>query len=239
VRMERAHVAAWPALSAAVIDGWLWRSSGGGSQRANSVSTIDFLGNDLAVALADVEDRYRQRGAPALFQTFDETSPAGLATVLRARGYHESGSTVTMFKRSGVTQAVPQIEMRDHAWAEWRSIYFGEITENRRLVNALILDRIPAPCRFFGYRHDGEIVSTALCVVTFGCAVIECVATRLDARRRGTARALITALEGWATGQGVDWIGLQVVPSNASAVRLYETLGFVPGATNGSWSSRF
>jgi GNAT superfamily N-acetyltransferase len=238
VRMERAHVAAWPALSTAVIDGWLWRSSGGGSQRANSVSTIDFLGNDPAAALTDAEDRYSQRGAPALFQTFDETSPAGLAAVLRARGYHESGSTVTMFKRSGgVTQAVAQIEMRDHAWAEWRDVYLREITENRRLVNALILDRISTRCRFFGYRQDGEIVSTALCVVAFGCAVIECVATRSVARRQGTARAVLIALEGWATRQGADWIGLQVVPSNASAIRLYETLGFVPGATNSFWSS--
>jgi hypothetical protein len=44
VHMERAHVFAWPALRTAVIDGWLWRASGGGSQRANSVSTIDFHG---------------------------------------------------------------------------------------------------------------------------------------------------------------------------------------------------
>jgi len=46
VRMERAHVQAWPALHTARIDGWLWRASGGGSQRANSVSTIDFTGTD-------------------------------------------------------------------------------------------------------------------------------------------------------------------------------------------------
>src|SRR3978361_2015412 len=58
VRMERAHVLAWPALSTANIDGWLWRSSGGGSQRANSVSTVDFTGNNLDHAIDAVERRY-------------------------------------------------------------------------------------------------------------------------------------------------------------------------------------
>ena len=59
VRMERAHVLAWPALNTAIIDGWLWRSSGGGSNRANSVSTIDFHGADLEAAIAEVESRYQ------------------------------------------------------------------------------------------------------------------------------------------------------------------------------------
>jgi hypothetical protein len=65
VRMERAHVRAWPALHTAAIDGWHWRSSGGGSQRANSVSTIDFAGNDVNAAIEAVEARYRALGMPA------------------------------------------------------------------------------------------------------------------------------------------------------------------------------
>ena len=54
VRMERAHVLAWPALRTRTIDGWLWRSSGGGSLRANSVSAIDFTGNDVHAAIDTV-----------------------------------------------------------------------------------------------------------------------------------------------------------------------------------------
>src|ERR1700734_1637215 len=44
-RLERLHVRAWPAGETARLDGWLWRWSGGASQRANSVATIDFTGN--------------------------------------------------------------------------------------------------------------------------------------------------------------------------------------------------
>ena len=39
----------------------------------------------------------------------------------------------------------------------------------------------------------------------------------------------------WAAGQDADWIGLQVVASNIPAVRLYDQLGFVGGATNRFW----
>jgi ribosomal protein S18 acetylase RimI-like enzyme len=237
VRMERAHVLAWPALNTAILDGWLWRASGGGSQRANSVSTIDFFGDDLEATLADVEERYRQRGAPARFQIFDETSPAGLATILQTRGYHETEPTVTMFKRIEAAAGVVGIEQRDHPWAEWQACYLGEITADRRTVNTRIVERIPGPRRFFGYRRDSRIISTALCVTGFGCAVIECVTTRSDERRQGAARSVLAALEAWAARQAVDWIGLQVVASNTPAVKLYQQLGFMPGATNRYWVS--
>jgi GNAT superfamily N-acetyltransferase len=235
VRMERAHVLAWPALRAASIDGWLWRSSGGGSLRANSTSTIDFTGKDPEAAIAKVESRYHAIGAPARFQTFGDTSPAGLADRLRRRGYQQIDPTTTMFKRiePGATQG--DVEIRDHAWNEWRDVYLNEITESRRAINALILDRIPAPRAFLGCRRGGEIVATALCVIGFSCAVIECVTTRTDARRQGAAMAVLAALEHWASEQDADLIGLQVVSDNTRAVTLYERLGFVPGATNSFW----
>lgn len=235
VRMERAHVLAWPALKTDVIDGWLWRSSGGGSQRANSVSTVDFHGTDVEASIAEVEARYGTLGHPMRFQTFDETSPMGLAETLRTRGYAESEATITMFKHVESSSMPSDVETRDHAWAEWRGVYLGEITESRRAVNALILDRIPTSSAFFGCRRDGEIIATALCVVGFGCAVIECVATRGDRRRQGAAQSVLTALETWAAKQTAEWIGLQVVASNTPAIALYERLGFVAGATNRFW----
>jgi len=235
IRMERAHVRAWPALRTADIDGWLWRSSGGGSQRANSVSTIDFRGGSAGDAIDAVEAGYRAVDLPVRFQTFDETSPPELPYLLRERGYRQGDPTTTMFKRIASTALSADIDVRDVAWEVWRQVYLNAITESRRAVNAIILDRIPGPCAFFGCRRNGEIVATALCVVSFGCAVIECVATRSDLRRSGAARAVLAALEHWASGQDVDWIGLQVVASNEPAIALYRSLGFVAGSTNLYW----
>ena len=235
VRMERAHVAAWPALRTVVIEGWLWRSSGGGSQRANSVSTIDFTGDDLDAAISEAEGRYRVLGAPARFHTFDETSPFGLADLLRARGYRDIDPTSTMFKRIGHASPSDRVEVGDLPSAAWRDVYLGAITENRRVVNRLILEQLPSPRAFFGCRIGDEIVAPALGVVGFGCAVVECVTTRADMRRQGAAKAVLAALEAWAAAQDADWIGLQVATSNVPAGTLYKRLGFVTGATNRFW----
>ncbi len=233
--MERAHVRAWPALRTSDVSGWLWRSSGGGSQRANSVSTIDFNGRNPSDAVVEVEQRYRAVGAPARFQTFDDTSPPGLDDVLRDRGYGETESTLTMFKRGGPAATDPAVEARDEPWAEWLDVYLSGVSESRRTVNTLILNTVPAPRAFFGCRRDGRIVASALGVAGFGCVVVECVATRPDARRQGAGRAVLAGLEAWAAGQDADWIGLQVVASNTPAVRLYEGIGFTAGATNRFW----
>ena len=236
VRMERAHVLAWPAQNTAVIDGWLWRSSGGGSQRANSVSTIDFTATDTAAAIDSVETRYHAAAMPARFHSYDQTAPAGLPTNLRDRGYAEGEATLTMFKRLEPTTAPPSIECRDHAWDEWCDVYLGAITESRRTVNRDILRAVPRPSGFFGYRHNGRIISTALGVIGFGCAVAECVATIPEARRTGAARAVMAALLSWATDQHADIAGLQVTQSNAPAISLYRSHGFTAGATNRFWS---
>jgi len=82
-RVERLHVRAWPALETAIIHGWLWRYSGGGSQRANSVSTVDFAGGDPADALDEVEARYRARNATVRIHTYDLSTPAGIADLLQ------------------------------------------------------------------------------------------------------------------------------------------------------------
>jgi ribosomal protein S18 acetylase RimI-like enzyme len=238
VRMERAHVLAWPALSTANIDGWLWRSSGGGSQRANSVSTVDFTGNDLDAAIDAVEARYLALGVSARFQTFDDTVPPGLADALRARGYRESAPTVTMFRRNDTAadgEAFSDVEYRDHPWAEWQSVYLNTVTENRRVINSHILDAIPWPRTFVGLRRGGRIVSTALCVAGFNCAVVECVATDPAERRLGGAQKVLAGVFVWAARQQADLLGLQVVADNVPAMRLYEALDFVPGAVNRFW----
>jgi N-acetylglutamate synthase len=235
IAMERAHVHAWPARRTRSVEGWLWRSSGGGSQRANSVSTIDFEGNDPAAAIETAEAAYAALGAIARFQTFDETRPANLADLLLQRGYREGEATTTMFRSPSPGGPVNDVEVRDHAWGEWLDVYLQEITEDRRAANRVILGRIPGPRAFFGCRREGRIVATALGVVSHGCAVIECVATSASHRRQGAAQQTLRALQAWAAPLGVSWLGLQVVATNAPAVALYQRMGFVSGATNRFW----
>ena len=131
------------------------------------------------------------------------------------------------------------IECRARGWDEWFEVYLGAISESRREVNRQILSSVRERSGFLGYRAHGRLIATALCVVGFGCAVLECVATRADARRNGGGRAVMRGLLSWAAGQDADLVGLQVVPGNVPAVRLYGSLGFTAGATNRFWSREF
>jgi GNAT superfamily N-acetyltransferase len=233
--LERLSVRAWPAFETARVDGWLWRYSGGGSQRANSASTIDFSGGDPAAALDQVEALYRAKGVPAQVQVCDASVPEGLDDLLLARGYGRGDTTVTMVKTIAPMDAQPDVEIAASAGAEWREVYLGAITESRRRVNARIIGTIPKPCAFFACRRDGRVISTALGVADGERAIIECMATRAEARRQGGALAVLRALERWAYAQGVRTLGLQVVAANAPALALYRGLGFAPVGSNRFW----
>src|ERR1700722_2477182 len=135
--LERLHVRAWPAAETERIDGWLWRWSGGGSQRANSVSTIDFIGNDMAAALDRVEARDHAKSSPIRVQTYDVTRPAGLPELLTERGYGAGDTTLTMLATAQPAAAVShvpsmRVTVTDDPVAEWLDVYLDAITERRR-----------------------------------------------------------------------------------------------------------
>jgi len=234
-RIERLHVRAWPAFETADIDGWLWRYSGGGSQRANSVSTVDFSGDDPAAALDEVEARYRARNAMVRLHTYDLSAPAGIVDLLQRRGYGAGETTLTMAKPVGARDPSAAVEVAALPNAGWQAVYLGAITESRRSVNAKILGAVPQPCGFFSCRRAGQVISSGLCVADGDFAVIECMATRLEARRQGGADAVLQSLEAWAARRGVKTLALQAVAANTAAVALYSRFGFAPVATNRFW----
>jgi N-acetylglutamate synthase len=239
-RLERLHVRAWPAAETERIDGWLWRWSGGGSQRANSVSTIDFIGNDVAAALDRVEARYRGKSSPSRLHTFDLGQPAGLPAMLRERGYSADETTLTMLAMAQPAVASPgvpplHVTVTNDPVTEWLDVYMEAITESRRAAGRQILRRIPDPRAFFAVRRGSQVISTALGVADGGHAVAECVATRADQRGLGGAGLAMRALMVWAASLGAHTVGLQVVAENQPAISLYRRLGFQAVGTNQFW----
>jgi ribosomal protein S18 acetylase RimI-like enzyme len=236
-RIERLHVRAWPAFETADIHGWLWRYSGGGSQRANSVSTVDFAGADPARALDEVEARYRARNAIVRLHTYDLSAPAGIIDLLQRRGYRGGETTLTMAKAVGTSNPPDDVEVAPVPNVEWQEVYLGAISESRRSVNAKILGAVPQPCGYFSCRRAGQVISTGLCVADGDFAVIECMATRAEVRRQGGADAVLRSLEAWAIARGVKTLALQAVADNTAAIPLYTRFGFAPVATNRFWQS--
>ena len=236
--MERAHVKAWPAFETADIEGWLWRYSGGGSQRANSVSTVQFHGTAPERAVEAAELRYRAKGVPARFHTFPGGAPVGLHRLLAARGYQHAEATVTMCRNVTADACPSDVTQSDVPDDAWRDVYLDAITPSRRAVNTRILENIPQPRRFFVCRRAGQVISTALSVVDGSCAVVECVATRPAARGQRGAEAVLRAIAGWAAGEGARVLALQVVATNEPALKLYRRLGYEPACVNEFWIQR-
>jgi GNAT superfamily N-acetyltransferase len=234
-RIERLHVRAWPAFETANIQGWLWRYSGGGSQRANSVSTVDFTGDDPAAAVDEVEARYHARNVPVRFHTYDLSAPSRIGELLQSRGYGAGETTVTMAKTVGTAERPADVEIAVRPDAAWLEVYLGAITESRRSVNARILDSVPEPYGFFSCRRGGQSISSGLCVADGEFAVVECMATRAEVRRQGGAEAILRGMEAWAAAHGVKTLALQAVAVNTPAISLYSRFGFAAVATNRFW----
>jgi GNAT superfamily N-acetyltransferase len=229
LRIEQAEVAAWPALETADIDGWLWRYSGGGSQRANSVSPLVFRGADVEAAIGGVEARYRSRDAKPMFQICDVSTPADLDERLQRRGYRLQEPCTALAKRIAPAASAmvdADIEIGDAPSEAWLSVYLAGITASRRDLAPLILARVPAPRAFLLLRDRTQPAATALCVVANGVAIAECVMTRADRRRSGAADRVMRALETWGARQGATLAALQAVTANAPAQALYAKLAY-------------
>ena len=226
-RIEEAGVHAWPALETAPLDGWLWRYSDGGSQRANSVSALAFTGCDVDAAIDEAERRYASHGKGTMFQVSDVAAPTDLDTRLGQRGYRINDPCTTLIEEIASDAARPHgVEYFTTATPEWFDCYASVITPERRRIAPQILERIPKGSAFCGLRRDGRIVATALGVAHKDVVIAECVATLTEARGTGAASAVMRGLTNWGTMQGCKISALQALANNAPAQALYKSLGY-------------
>ncbi len=230
--IERAAVRAWPAGETRDVDGWLWRYSGGGSQRANSVSALHYRGTDAERTIDEIEHLFRERGAPVRFQVgFPLSEPDDLDARLAARGYVIHDPVTTLVKPVAAIAMPDHVALGASPSESWLQVYLSNITPDRRPFAAAILARVPAPCIFAEVRRKGETMATALGVLHEGAVIAECVGTAVSARRQGAASAVMIALEAWGAAQDARTIGLQAVSTNMPAQGLYAALGYTAAGT--------
>ncbi|MFI9589864.1 hypothetical protein [Nonomuraea sp. NPDC052265] len=85
---------AWPAYEQRSHDGWVLRSAGGVTKRANSVLALN-APTDLDAAIGAAEAFYGERGQSCAFSVGRGTWP-GLDAELARRGYELNDPTVVM-----------------------------------------------------------------------------------------------------------------------------------------------
>ncbi len=225
--IETAAVHAWPASETRDIGGWLWRYSGGGSQRANSVSPLAFHGADVLAAIEEAEGRYFSRNSVSRFQVGAQlAAPADLDLQLERRGYRLEEPVTTLARRLRRGTYPEGIEITDRPTAGWMEVYLSNIAPNRHEAAPRILASVPSPRVFLSFVSGGQVVSTALAVLHNGVVIAECIGTRTDARRTGAASKVMAALEIWGSEQGAGIAALQAVAANFPAQQLYAALGY-------------
>lgn len=225
--IEAAAVRGWPALHSAVIDGWIWRHTSGGSVRANTVAALAFTGPDVEAAITEVERRYRAAGAPPRFTISDVGAPVDLDARLAGRNYARGDEHVTMAKHvAPCPMPADAIEVGMTPSPEWMEVYLAGLSPDRRGVAPSLLAGLPAPRMYFACRRAGRIVSSGLSIADGGLASVQCMATRPEVQRQGCAQSVLAAIECWAAGQGCRLLYLQTGGDNAPARALYERCGF-------------
>jgi len=230
--IEHAAVRAWPAGETRDVDGWLWRYSGGGSQRANSVSALHYRGTDVERTIDEIERLYGVHGAPVRFQVgFPLSEPEDLDVRLAARGYVIHDPVTTLVKPVDAVDMPDDVVLGASPSEGWMEVYLSNVTPDRRPFASAILARVPTPCIFAEVRRNGETLATALGVLHEGAVIAECIGTTASARRQGAASAVMSALEAWGSAQGARTIGLQAVTTNMPAQGLYAALGYTPAGT--------
>ncbi len=221
--LELAAARAWPASNSVDVAGWRVRLSGGGTRRANSVLSLRFSGTDLETAISSVEAHYRAQKTRSYFQVSSVSAPENLDATLEARGYTYEEPCLLMAKRLGPSAMPADVVVTDKATPAWLSIYTETLDAARRDAAPSVLDAVPDQRAFLLVMRQGKPLASALAVLSPDRIVlVECVATRVQARRSGGAQIVMDALEAWATQQGAHTSALQVVAGNTPARTLYE-----------------
>jgi GNAT superfamily N-acetyltransferase len=233
-QVEETCMNAWPALKEVFYDGWLIRLANGATRRTNSVNVIGPGRRPLAEKIEYAEAIYRAHDQRSYFRILSHADPE-LERTLDARGYRAEDETCTLYMNFGRRKpprpdaaiATDVHEGRPtRAWLEAHRIHSRRTPEQARGLHA-VLDVIAVPAFFAEARgEDGEIASVAFCGIHERMDCVQWVVTDPAQRRMGLSRATLVALLSRAQAAGAGGVCLQVLASNAPAIRLYERLGF-------------
>ena len=228
-RVEEACLNAWPALRQVLFGGWVLRFSGGLTRRANSANPLGIERSDPAVLIAGCEALYRDQRQPTIFR-LPSLIGLGIDECLAARGYSDEGLSLVLYAGCGAIPAEcdPAVRLLSRPTAEWfaaMAALQGHTQKQaqlyRRIVRALAI-----PTAFAVLVDDGGVGALSFGAIHRGLICYESVVTDPQRLRRGYARRVIASLAAWAAERGAMDACLEVEAANASALALYDRLGF-------------
>ena len=229
--LEATTLASWPALETQTDGAWVSRFSRGHTKRANSLTILDAADDgEVDRRLDAVVADYRRRGLPPTHRLSPLTPPA-VAARLTTRGgapFERSLAFGRLLQPgSPVDSGAQLLRPTDPAWigAQTRFHRFDAPTI---VTLTEMLARISVPAAALLLEDErGEPSAAAMVLLIGPLAMILKVVVAPDARGRGFGKDVMGAALGWAAGQGATEVFLHALASNAPAVSLYRSLGFV------------
>ena len=228
--IEELSMNAWPAIQTLHYDGWVLRSAGGYTKRANSVYPLYSSEQDVDEKIAFCESFYRDLNLPAVFKLTRTSTPTDLDAHLEKRGYRaDSQTSVQILDLSrGEYTTAENVNLDSEDSEAWHAAFarMNNVDESRQTTHENILRAIlPDKC-YVSLNVDGQFMGCGLGVLQAGYLGIFDIVIDPDYRGQGHGTRLMNALLAWGQGHGARTAYLQVMCNNEPALRLYEKLGF-------------
>jgi len=224
--LEAVAARGWRAAESAQLGGWLLRANGGFTGRANSVLPLAAPGRPLAEALHEAGAWYATHGLPTLIQVPVQARRL-LDAALAEQGWLADPLVHVFTRRLDVawsataTAAPVALETEpDDAWLHAYRDGAGASPAGHALLTRH--DQV----RFAAVRDGDRLLAIGRGVVDDGWLGVSAVHVAGEARRRGLATAVVTALVGWARTVGAGRSYLQVSAANTAGVGLWNALGY-------------
>jgi ribosomal protein S18 acetylase RimI-like enzyme len=220
IELEKLSDLTWPAQEIVEYGKWRLRISDGFSMRANSVLPIGEPPIDLASAIDEITNIYRENKLKPTFSIplpiFDE-----LDRYLEQNGWNIKIDANFLIRDIGAIEASsdPQfsIEILDYPSKEWLEINSDQPLEK-------IMRRYPAR---YGAIKIGEQVIAVGRIATFGSwSIVTRLFVNPSFRGKGVAKILMNNLLSAAVSDGATKVSLQVDNENGAALALYQSMGF-------------
>jgi N-acetylglutamate synthase len=234
--LEEVAARGWPAPHAQWLGRWLMRAGDGWTRRANSTLVLGDPGLPHHEALAHVTRWYAAHGLPPAF-SLPLPGQEHLDERLQRLGWRleldthvlvtdVSPATASTERAADLLPSVADggVRLTDRPPPGWDAVYRGPAPLPPSAYGILTG---PPVVTFAAVGDGGQVVATGRGVVTDGWLGVTAVEVEPSHRGRGLARAVTGALLGWGGGRGATRCYLQVASTNAAALALYLSMGFV------------
>jgi ribosomal protein S18 acetylase RimI-like enzyme len=220
IELEKLSDLTWPAQEIVEYGKWRLRISDGFSMRANSVLPIGEPPIDLASAVDEITNIYRENKLKPTFSIplpiFDE-----LDRYLEQNDWNIKIDANFLIRDIGAIEASsdPQfsIEILDYPSKEWLEINSDQPLEK-------IMRRYPA--RYGAIKIGEQVIAVGRIATLGGWSIVTRLFVNPSFRGKGVAKILMNNLLSAAVSDGATKVSLQVDNENGAALALYQSMGF-------------